>query len=223
MALCTQSDAELYGSVDFTSEPDAAVTLWRDGATAVIEAYCGRDLQEDLGRVQVFTGLNFHEIRLDLTPVNVVTSVVEDGVTLVGGIDPAAAVAADDFVIDPDSGSLRRLSALRPIAWRYAGTINNIIVTYDGGYFEGGGGSKSDIPQNLREACAVAVGDIFRAGQAWAASNGAKRVTINDIGSLDFGGDGGGVPYFAGNLTPHVKGLLAPFKRYHVGSGGGIA
>ncbi len=221
MALCTQTDAELYGSVDFSNEPDAAVTLWRNGATAVIEAYCGRTLEQEPGRVEVFTGLNFHEIRLSLTPVSAITSIIEDGVTLAGGIDPAAAVAADDFVIDPDTGFVRRLSSLRPVGWRYAGQINNIVATYDGGYVEGG---SPDIPQDLRQACGIAVGDIFRAGQAWAASNGAKRVSIDGIGALDFGTDGsGGVPYFAGNLSPHVKGLLAPFKRYHVGVGGAIA
>lgn len=217
MPLCTQSDVEMFGSVDFTSEPDAAVALWIAAATAAIERYVNRPLTKPASPiVEKFTGLGFHTIRTNYYPIDTVDSITEDAVALID---------VDDYFVDQASGVIRRVSNNYPRAWTHTGRLEGIVVTYVAGYEDGD--PTNDIPADLRQACAMAVGDIFRAGQRWAVSQGANRVTIDDVGSLDYGsgqaGDSPSVSRFAADLGPEVRHLLAPYVRYHAGVGGRIA
>lgn len=211
MPLCTQSDVEVFGQVDFTSEPDAAVTLWIASATAAIERWCGRPLELAGPVTEKITALGWHSIRLDRYPVVDIDSVTQDGTALVVDVD---------YLADMALGKLSRVTNGYARTWVYTAKLEGIVVVYTAGY------DTTTVPDDLRMAAAIAVGDIFRAGQQWAASHGADRVTIEDVGSLDYGAgqaqDQSAVR-FPADLGPEVRRLLSPYKRYHAGAGGRIA
>ena len=213
MALCTQQDVELFNSVDFSSEPDTAVTLWREAASRAIEGYCDRPMEQaDNDITELFTGLGFHTIRVARYPNVTVTSITENGTVL----------TAADYHLDEDTGIIRRLtSGGRPKGWSHNGEIHNIEVVYNGGYDIDTPGEEP--PENLRMACAQIVGEIFRQSQRWVQSRGADQVTITGIGSLNFRTGGANDQGYTVSIPADVKLLLSPFKRYGVGVGGAIA
>lgn len=200
MALCTQSDVERFGGVDFTNDPDASVTLWIASATAAIETYCGRPLEREAGREEKFTPNGVANIYLDLYPLDTVTSVTEDGTAL---------TVDDDYLVDTKVGKITRVTTSGYAkAWRPYGKLESIVVTYTAGYADGD--ATNDIPGDLRQACAVAVGDIFRASQAWADSGGAEGVSVDQIGSVDY--PSAEAATYSAHLSPQVKDLLEGYR-----------
>lgn len=214
MGLCTQTDVELFGSVDFTSEPDAAVTLWINAASKAVERYCNRTLEKVTAAVEYHTGLGWHTINLGVYPVDNTTTpvaITEEGTALVNGTD---------FIVETETGTVRRVADGNiPRGWSVYGTIRGIVVTYDGGYADGD--PVNDIPTDLRWATASAVNDIFHASQTWATAGGAESVTIDQVGSVRYPAASSAA--YTSQLSANTKSLLAPFRRLYVAAGGVIA
>ena len=204
--LCSQADVEQMNSVDFTNEPEAIVTAWITAVSKAVERWCGRPLMYNASKVDKFTGLGNHKLYLDLYPVIAITSVTESDVVL----GPTA------YELEAETGVLRRVDDGVPRGWGYNGKLNNIEVAYEGGYDEAG---DPDIPADLRMAVALAVGDIFKAGVIWNAGSGAKSVTLEHVGSIEYGDS---IALRALGMNPVVVGLLSDFKRYGVGVGGAL-
>ncbi|GEM_PF-6000712 len=122
MAYSTQTDLERFLQIDFTQDPDPTVTRLLDWAKAVIDNYVGRPLDAQANIVETHSPEGEEAFVVDQTPVTAVTSVVEDGQTLVDGTD---------FVWMPN-GMFLRGSKTSPARWTRSRL--GVVVTYDGGY-----------------------------------------------------------------------------------------
>lgn len=176
MALCTQLQLEQIGQVDITAEPDAAVTYYRDVATAMIVNYCQRNLEYAAGNAETFDGGEY-SVQVERWPIATLTSVVENGITLTSGTDYQADLATGIITRTGGAGRYRK---------RFRNYLRTVVVTYDGGY----GSPGPAVPDALSHVCARIAGRIFRAGAAWAAapSGGSelRQITLQDVGALQF-------------------------------------
>lgn len=215
MVLCTQQDVVDFTQVLFTNVPEDKVTAWIAGATAAIVREVDRPLEREAGRVEKFTAIGLHKVRLDLFPVDVITTVDDDGTVL---------VEDTDYLIDKKTGILRRVeSGDVPRVWTYRGRIDTITVTYTAGVEDGD--ATNDIPYDLRWATALIVGDIFRSGVVWDASAGASEVALEGIGSMSFPDNPtkvAGLADSAAMTNPQVRNLISPYRKYGVSVGGAV-
>jgi hypothetical protein len=143
----------------------------------------------------------FRMVRVDTLPLSrrhevSISSIVEDGVTL----------DASDYIVDPESGLVARLSADEPLAW----CATNVTVVYDAGF--------STLPGDLRQAAM----DALRA--FWLESGrdpmvkgretevpGVYRERV-DLWAGSLPGQGG-----EGAVPDIVAGQLARFRNFTVG------
>lgn len=160
MALITQAELEQFSQIDFTAEPDTAVALWIDAASAAIESYCGRAFEHQSGVVETLDGNRNMVLLLSRTPVTAINTVTEDGTPL----------PSEDYQWYPD-GRLYRMSGDYRIGWTWKRQA--VVVDYDGGY--------TNIPADIKAVAARFCERIFLSGAEFAAQPaGVKTVSMED-------------------------------------------
>jgi hypothetical protein len=137
MALCSASDVEQFLQIDLNSTVESSVTnTFIPYVDAAIKRYLGHDI-EQATYTETFDGNEQQDLFLRHIPIASITSVTEDGNTLVTGNEK-------DYV-HYDNGRLRRIvvrwSGIKP---------KNILVTYVGGY------QSADIPEQIKFTSAKA-------------------------------------------------------------------
>jgi hypothetical protein len=133
MAFCTATNVEAYMQFDIDSDLESHLTNnIIPLADSVIKEYVGYDVEQTT-QVETFTGDQTKELFLTHLPVNSITSVVEDGFTLTAGNE-------EDFV-SFSNGRLQKVG----MRWSYA-KPQNIVVTYNAGYYPRGSGSSPELP-----------------------------------------------------------------------------
>ncbi len=205
MSLAVQADLEKFSQTDFQNEPDAAVTLWLEAASRIIENYCGRSFEEAAGATETLDGTGTKLVHLSGYPVTAVNSITEDGTALVDGTD--FAWYADGRLIRLYSGDYD---------YRWSPIRKSIVVDYDYGYAAG------SVPEDLVAVCCFLVERIFAEGAVWA---NTPSSAAGPISSLTLGTTGDQVSYASPNvaadgylggvqlLTPADRNLLAPYVR----------
>lgn len=103
-----------------STDEDANLETWIDQASGMITAACNRVFGKETVR-ETFRAYNVERICLQRNPVTSITSVVEDGVTLVENTD---------FVVDYDSGIITRLCGDYETRWNF----RTLVITYAAGY-----------------------------------------------------------------------------------------
>jgi hypothetical protein len=142
MALCSYSDVETFLNIDLDSSLQSQLTnTFIPYVDAAIKRFLGYDV-EQATYTETFDGNEQTDIFLRHVPIASITSVTEDGNTLVQGNEK-------DYVYY-DNGRLRRIvvrwSGIKP---------KNITVVYVGGYASG------SIPENISLTSARATARLF--------------------------------------------------------------
>lgn len=206
MSLATQADLEKFSQTDFQNEPlDASVGAWLDAATAIIEGYCGRKLEETSAVEETLDGSGHKLLHVaEGFPITAVNSITEDGTALVDGTD---------FVWYPD-GRLVRIIGDYDYAWKKK--RQSVVVNYDYGYAAG------SIPADLIAVCCFLTERIFVEGAEWA---NVPAGAGGPVESLTFGTTGDSVSYAVSDvdrdgrlggvqlLTGADRRLLSPWVR----------
>jgi len=148
--LCTQLQVERTIQQTFTNQPEPVITDLILRASAVVESYCNRTFEAEVGIVETMDGNGHAILRLAKTPVTAITTVVEDTTTL---------TVTDDFLWYAN-GELVRGDGKHDMLWSFY--RQSIVVTYDAGY--------AAIPTDLAHATATIVARWFQAGAAVAAA-----------------------------------------------------
>ena len=170
MPLCAQLDVEQFLQIDVTSEPEAQVTYLIENAGAQIESYLDRTVEAATGIIETLDGIGQHVIRLKDWPVNAMTSIVEDGVTL---------TITEDYLWYPN-GIVRRMSGDLRISWAFKD--QGVVITYEAGY--------ATVPFTIRDVCARMVARAFQAGAAYAntptGAEGIKKLSLDGSDSVEY-------------------------------------
>lgn len=145
--LATQADFEMYGHLDVTAEPDASIIARLESASARIESYCHRVFASGTVTNEVHDG-GTATLFLRQPPVESITTVVENSVTLAG----------TDYMFYPD-GRLVRVSAGYPYPIGWYGLPQIVVVTYVGGF--------DPIPADVRDTCVRMAARGFEYGVAF--------------------------------------------------------
>lgn len=142
MALCSYSDVETFLQLDVDSALQTNLTnTFIPYVDASIKRFLGYDVEQSTF-TEVFDGEEKKDIFLRHIPVQSITTVTEDAVTLTEGNE-------NDFVTY-SNGQLRR------VAIRWSGIKpQNISVTYVGGY------ASEDIPEQIKFTSARAAARLF--------------------------------------------------------------
>ena len=112
-----------------------------NSVSALAERYCRRTFAREVDRVEKHDGGDWLEIFLRLTPIVSIKTVTVDGLEM----------DSSDYTYDAATGRLRRGNGyVHPEFenWFPAG-MNNVVVTYTGGY--------TTIPDEIKEACVQGV------------------------------------------------------------------
>lgn len=165
--LCTQTDVEQRFQIDFANDTEPVIVTLIAAAQGHIEREYGGPIEAGTYTDEIHTATYRSAIFLHHHPVTAITSITEDGTALV----------ATDYVWDAD-GTVHRLdSAGRLIFWRTY-KFGGVLVTYDAGYAE------ADIPEDIRDVCALMVGTAFQRGAAFASDSGVlEGVESEQIGT----------------------------------------
>lgn len=179
MPLALQADVEKIGQVDFSNEPEDAVTLWIAAATKAIEQFCGRLFEETSGATATLDGRFQSTIHLDGYPITAINSLTEETIALTN---------LTDFFWYPDGRLIRVSEGLYDIPW--SALRRSVAVDYDYGW------AVADVPDDLRYVCAAMALRIFRAGEAWAnspagVSGALTSLQLDGSGSASWEGAGG--------------------------------
>lgn len=188
--FCTVQDVEAVLQLTISEIPSAEAAI--AGASAAIRGYTGQKLEPLTGQVATLTALPYRQtLVLPQAHVTSVTSVVEDGTTLIVG---------DDYQWN-EAGLLTRVG-------RYWSTkFRGIVVTYSSGY-----ATNSDEWALLKAVAATAAARRYQMGRRSAVSSGAAGVqseTMPDY-SISYGVDLGGS--FSMLLLPSEKAVLDRLK-----------
>lgn len=215
MSLCNQLDVEQFGQVDFSNEPEAAVTAYIAAAEGLIKGWTAVDLINDDPSGDITETLNGEQRRilhLGRIPIITINTVVEDDVTLVAGTD---------YLQEDEGGTLMRIrGGNKGTLHRWTRNLQAIVVTYTGG-FEPATDARvvGEAPMDLRFACAQIAGRIYRAAAAWAATplgaGALKSIELPDVGSATFeqAVDVGLKQVDSQGLLPDEKRALSPYRR----------
>ena len=198
MPLCVQLDVEKFLQADVTAEPEAQVTYLIENAGAEIEAYLHRTVEEQAVVTELHDGNGDYLILLEHWPVTIpLTTVVEDGTTLIEGTDY---VAYED-------GRVYRGTATFKSRWR--GGLRAVDFDYTGGY--------DTVPFLIRDVCARMVARAFQAGAAYAntpvGAAGIKEISLDDSDSVKYTDAVSDVSGAAVILNDDEKMMLNRFRR----------
>lgn len=180
-------------------------------ASAAIANVCNRVFAEEVVREEfrrVIWGNRIDNIVLRRKPVTLITSIIEDDVTLVEGTD---------FEVNSQAGIIYRL-------WDGLGSrrfwyfYDNIVITYRAGYF-----LLDDLPYDVERACIRLVRYFYETGGGSSSSSSSSSSGLGNLKVLEVPGvirkewetRGNNVwQTIAGSVTlpPDVMALLGPYK-----------
>jgi len=179
---------------------DAKLTRWILQAGGVIEGPNGiaRVLRADLVSESFRAGDCYYEtmragLPLRRYPIITISSVIEDGTTLVVGTD---------YEVDAEAGLLYRLNGSSRIAW----CAQVIQVSYQGGY-----AALTDVPADIQAAVLLLLQHRL-AGQARGDPT-LKALTIPGVVEKQWWFASSGEAFA---LPPEVAGLIAGYRDVHV-------
>tara|TARA_B100000282_G_scaffold181598_1_gene131910 strand:- start:175 stop:831 length:657 start_codon:yes stop_codon:yes gene_type:complete len=214
MAFCTAADVRQY--VQFSLDSSLTTHL-TDNIIPLVEAaiieYVGYDV-EQATQTETFTGDQTKDIFLTHLPVNSITSIVEDGITLTQGNE-------NDYV-SYKNGRVTRIGK----RWSYLKPLN-IVVTYNAGYYARSGSDTPKLPIQFkavteRASARILESTLVIASQQEAAeikgqtSSEVSNFTMADsqrVGDYSISYPGGLALNAATVLTASDLTLLAPFRR----------
>ena len=214
MAFCTAADVRQY--VQFSLDSSLTTHL-TDNIIPLVEAaiieYVGYDV-EQATQTETFTGDQTKDIFLTHLPVNSITSIVEDGITLTQGNE-------NDYV-SYKNGRVTRIGK----RWSYLKPLN-IVVTYNAGYYARSGSNTPKLPIQFkavteRASARILESTLVIASQQEAAeikgqtSSEVSNFTMADsqrVGDYSISYPGGLALNAATVLTASDLTLLAPFRR----------
>jgi hypothetical protein len=214
MAFCTAADVRQY--VQFSLDSSLTTHL-TDNIIPLVEAaiieYVGYDV-EQATQTETFTGDQTKDIFLTHLPVNSITSIVEDGITLTQGNE-------NDYV-SYKNGRVTRIGK----RWSYLKPLN-IVVTYNAGYYARSGSDNPKLPIQFkavteRASARILESTLVIASQQEAAeikgqtSSEVSNFTMADsqrVGDYSISYPGGLALNAATVLTASDLTLLSPFRR----------
>ena len=214
MAFCTAADVRQY--VQFSLDSSLTTHL-TDNIIPLVEAaiieYVGYDVEQTT-QTETFTGDQTKDIFLTHLPVNSITSIVEDGITLTQGNE-------NDYV-SYKNGRVTRIGK----RWSYLKPLN-IVVTYNAGYYARSGSDTPKLPIQFkavteRASARILESTLVIASQQEAAeikgqtSSEVSNFTMADsqrVGDYSISYPGGLALNAATVLTASDLTLLAPFRR----------
>lgn len=124
MALCTVSDVESIGQVDYHADLESDITnVFIPFVDSAIKRFLGYDVEYNASITEKFDGKERTHLFLKVVPVVSIASVTEDGFSLTEGNDK-------DYVAYLDEGFLVKTGKSR---WSDA-RMQNIIITYAAGF-----------------------------------------------------------------------------------------
>tara|TARA_A100001011_G_scaffold88000_1_gene92420 strand:- start:8084 stop:8734 length:651 start_codon:yes stop_codon:yes gene_type:complete len=124
MALCTVSDVEAIGQLDYESGLETDITnVFIPYVDSAVKRFLGYDIEYNASITEKFDGRERTHLFLKVVPVVSITSVTEDGFTLTSGNDK-------DYVAFLEEGYLVKTGKAR---WSDA-LMQNITVVYAGGF-----------------------------------------------------------------------------------------
>jgi hypothetical protein len=181
MPIVTVDEFEQFGQVDITNQTDAAILQYIASAQAVAETWCNRLFDYAANIAETLDGKRATMLRLATYPVEVVTTVTEDGTALVEGTD---------FDWYPN-GQLVRITGGNlghTVPWTHKRKA--VAVVYSGGY---GGAGPEAVPDDLKWVVANVALRLYKAEAAWAATpvgvgGGLTALSLDGIGSAAFAG-----------------------------------
>lgn len=176
MTLAVQADVQKTLHSVFTNQPEPVVTYLLEGATAAIETFVGRELEEATYTNELYdSAYGRTMLQLRQYPVTAVAAVLENSIALVEG---------EGFEWY-EKGYLARINGTRERRWVIGRKI--IDVTYTAGY------AAADIPADIRNIVAAIVARHFRAGADYAATPNATgaitQVALEGSDSIDYADD----------------------------------
>ena len=164
MAFCTAADVESYMQFEIDSDLETHLTNnIIPLADAVVKEYVGYDVEQAI-QVETFTGDKTKELFLSHLPINSITSVVEDDFTLTQGND-------EDYIFY-SNGRLQRVGH----RWSYA-KPQNIVVTYNAGYYARGSGNSPELPIQFKSVSERASARLLQSSLIIASQQEAGDVT----------------------------------------------
>jgi hypothetical protein len=214
MAFCTAADVRQY--VQFSLDSSLTTHL-TDNIIPLVEAaiieYVGYDVEQTT-QTETFTGDQTKDIFLTHLPVNSITSIVEDGITLTQGNE-------NDYV-SYKNGRVTRIGK----RWSYLKPLN-IVVTYNAGYYARSGSDTPKLPIQFkavteRASARILESTLVIASQQEAAeikgqtSSEVSNFTMADsqrVGDYSISYPGGLALNAATVLTASDLTLLSPFRR----------
>ena len=214
MAFCTAADVRQY--VQFSLDSSLTTHL-TDNIIPLVEAaiieYVGYDVEQTT-QTETFRGDQTKDIFLTHLPVNSITSIVEDGITLTQGNE-------NDYV-SYKNGRVTRIGT----RWSYARPLN-ITVVYNAGYYARGSGTSPELPIQFksvteRSAARILESTLIIASQQEAgeivgqSSSAVSNFVLSDsqrMGDYSVSYPGGLSLNAATVLTAADLTLLSPFRR----------
>lgn len=146
-ALVTLADVKTFLGFQNVSTHDAILEMVIESVSASISNEASPDFKSAVHTAEAIDGTGKSYLYLDHYPVTTLTSVVEDGVTLVSGTD---------FYPDLDEGLLEKARSNWPwydVQARWTTQKQGVVVTYTAGY--------ATIPADVKLACLIEVGRAF--------------------------------------------------------------
>ena len=176
MTLAVQADVQKTLHSVFTNQPESVVTYLLEGATAAINTFVNRELEEATYTNELYDSTwGRTMLQLRQYPVTAVAEVKENSIVLVEG---------EGFQWYP-KGHLARINGTRERRWFVGRKI--IDVTYTAGY------ALADIPADVRNIAAAIAIRHFRAGADYAATPNASgaitSVALDGSDSIDYADD----------------------------------
>lgn len=169
--FATVADIEAFLQVEVaTAEQLAGAQRALQEATAAIQNYCRQAIERVAGDVITLDCSGGTRIFLPELPVSAVSSVIEDGESL---------IADDDY-------KLGQHGILHRIGQEWAEGIQIVMITYTHGY--------EDIPDDIVSVCTRAASRAYQAGLKAADTEGVVGIASKALGdfTVSFQSEGGG-------------------------------
>lgn len=169
-----------------TTAEDTKFGSWIKQASSIISSYCNRVFGSETVSETFRLERNPQKIVLTRFPVSVISSVLENDISL----------TTDDYESDLAKGMLTRLSSDSLSCWAAC----KIVVSYRGGY-----DLLDDLPDDIQRACISLVRQLRSQSTR---DPLAKRIEIPDVRTVDYWVGQVGE---SGSMPPDVMDILAPY------------
>lgn len=169
MALTTLANVKALKGITATDQ-DAEITRLITAAGEYVARYCRRTFEQDAALVEYTSAKSGQTtLLLDRPPINSIASIYDDPLRAYGA---TTLIAAANYVIENAAAGLVRLDGVS-----FAEGVNNVKVTYSGGY--------ATIPEGLEEAVIELVWLARDKGQYQILGQSAKSIGDGKITLLD--------------------------------------